>query len=336
MLRYSPEQAAALNQQRHAFNVRQAALAAAAGIRAIGNQGLVGNASPLPLNVWGMWDKEGIEVQRDQLTVFNDLAASVDFPMPIGKLIHYFQTVSDSGQAHTSLDGRSKGRTDQPVIDYFGTPLPIIDSPFSYGWRQVEAAMTEGVQLDPAARRNSMHKVARQLELQTLNGDASIVVSGQPLYGLTNHPKRNTRSTGVTLASATGAQWVAEFNATIALLTAKNFFRPVTFYVNWANWRYAQTTDYSSATPFEGTIAKRILQDPMVKEVIPASNVAANTLIGVVKDRNVIQVLNGMPMSTRPQFRANPEDDYEFVTMAAAALEIKFDANNDCGIAHSS
>jgi len=46
-------------------------------------------------------------------------------------------------------------------------------------------------------------------------------------------------------------------------------------------------------------------------------------------------VLNGMPMSFRAKFRANPEDDYVFQVLAAAALEIKFDAEGNSGVAHS-
>jgi hypothetical protein len=38
---------------------------------------LVGNASVLPKDVWGEWDRSAITVQRDVLSVFNDLAASV-------------------------------------------------------------------------------------------------------------------------------------------------------------------------------------------------------------------------------------------------------------------
>lgn len=336
MLRFTPEQAAAQNAQRAAWNVNQARIAEQHGIKAIGNAGMIGNASPLPLNVWGMWDKDGITIQRDVLSVFNDLAASVSFPMPIGKLIHYFQLISDSGQVNTSLDGRSKARTDQPTIDYAGTPVPILDTSYFYGWRQMESAMSEGVQLDPAARANALYKIAQRLELQTINGNANINVGGTPLYGLTNHPRRSTRATGVTLAAATGVQWVTEMNATVNLLIAKNFYRPATVYMNFATWRYAQTTDYSAATPFGGTIADRILKDGMIKEVIPASSVPANTIIAVVKDRQVVQILNGMPITNAPQFRANPTDDYDFITMCAAALEIKYDASNQCGVAHSS
>lgn len=296
---------------------------------------MLGNASPLPRDVWGEWDREGIEVQREVLAVFGDLAASVGMPMPIGKLVHYFQQISDSGEVNVSMDGRSKARTDQATITYQGTPLPIVDSTFSFGWRQMEAAATEGYQLDGASRRNAMFKVAEKLENIALVGDASIVVGGDQLYGLTNHPKRETRSTGNTLASCTGAQWQTEVNATIKLLHNNNFRVPATLYVNWDDWFYATQTDYSTQYPNK-TIAQRVLENGGVREVIPASNVAANTIIAVVKDRRVLQVLNGMPMSTRQQFRANPEDDFNFVTMAAQALEIKYDAEDNCGIAHSS
>ncbi|MDZ7906193.1 MAG: major capsid protein [Cypionkella sp.] len=336
MLLFTNEQQAAINTNRSAFNRSQAAMAERHRIQPVGNGAFVGNASPLPKDVWGEWDREGIEVQRNVLSVFNDLAASVSVPMPIGKLVHYFQTISDSGQVNTSLDGRSKARLDQPKIDYFGTPVPILDSTFGFGWRQIEAARTEGVSLDVAAARNAMFKVAQQLELQTLNGNAAMVVGANPLYGLTNHPRRNTRSTGVALNAATGAQWVSEMNATLALLHADNFFVPATVYMNWATWRYAQATDYSTTLSPGKSIAQRIMEDPMIAAVVPASNVAANTILAVVKNRSTVQVLNAMPMTTRAQFRANPEDDYNFVTMAAAALEIKFDANQNCGIAHSS
>lgn len=69
--------------------------------------------------------------------------------------------------------------------------------------------------------------------------------------------------------------------------------------------------------------------------MVPSSRVAADEIIALIKDRRVVQVLNGMPLTTRAQFRANPEDEYNFVTMAAASVEIKFDANGKCGIAHS-
>jgi uncharacterized linocin/CFP29 family protein len=329
MLRFTPEQQAFLLANRRAFNERQTVIG-----QMLGNTSLIGNASPLPKDVWGAWDREALDVQRQVLAVFNDLAASVATPMPIGKLVHHFQTVSDSGNVNVSLDGRSKARTDQPVIEYHGTPLPIIDSTFSYGWRQIEAARSEGFQLDSAARMNAMFKVAEKLEMIALDGDASVVVGTSPLYGLRTHPRRNTRSTGVTLNGATGAQWLAEIVATLKLLHADNFKVPATIYLNWDDWFYATSTELTTGYP--KTIAQRVLELGGVREIIPADKVAANEIIALVKDRRTVQVLNGMPMSTRAQFRANPEDDYDFVTMAAASVEVKFDAEQNCGLAHSS
>lgn len=329
MLKFTKEQQALILANRRGFNANQRAMAAAL------NGTMLGNATVLPKDVWGEWDREAVQIQRDLLVVFNDLAASVSTPMNIGKLVHYFQTVSDSGDVNISLDGRSKARTDQPVIDYEGTPLPIWDSTFSFGWRQMLAAESEGFQLDSAARVNAARKVAEKAESLVLDGDTQIVVNGVTMYGLRTNPHRNTRSTGVTLNGATGAQWLSEINATLAMLYADNFYAPATLYVNWGDWRYATSTDYSTAYAGK-TIAQRVMEDSGIAQIIPASKIDANEIIGVVKNKGVLQLLNGMPMATRAQFRANPEDDYNFVTMMAAALEIKHDSAGNCGVVHSS
>lgn len=332
MLRFTQDQERVILANRRMFNQRQESMAQSFGLT--NGAGLVGNALAIPRDVWGEWDREGISVQRQTMTVFNDLAAAVSAPMAIGKVVHYFQTISDSGDVNVSLDGRSKARTDKPTFDYHGTPIPVIDSAFGFGWREVEAARTEGFMLDDAGRMNSMYKVSKQLETGALDGFANINVNGSPSYGLRTHPKRNTRATGVALNGATGAEWVAEFTATLKLLHGANFKAPATIYVNWDDWFYAGSTEFTSGYPKK--IAQAIMEIPGVKEVVPSDTVNANEIIPVIKDRRVVKVLNGMPMATRAQFRANPEDDYDFVTMAAAALEIKFDAEDNCGIAHSS
>lgn len=328
MLRYTEQQQQLVVSARRLFNQRQRAMAEAYGST------FLGNASPLPKDVWGQWDREAISIQRSILAIFNDIAAAAQKPMPIGKLVHYFQTVSDSGEVNTSIDGRSKARTDQPTIDYFGTPLPIIDTGFSFSWRQMAAAETEGYALDSAARDNANRRIAEKLENATLYGYSGIVVAGAPSYGLLNHPKRATRTTGVTLNAATGAQWVTEITALLKKLHDANFKVPATIYLNFNDWFYAASNEFVAGYP--KTILSRIMEIPMVKEIIPSDSMPAQNMVALVKDRRVVEVLNGMPISTRAKFRANPEDDFDFTVIAAAALEIKFDALNQCGIAHSS
>lgn len=300
-----------------------------------GNELLMGNALPVPKDVWGVWDREAVEIQRDVLAVYNDLATSLSMNMPLGKLVHHFQTVSDSGEVNVSLDGRGKGKTDTTVVDYHGTPLPIIDSPFSFGWRQMLAAQTEGYSIDTAASNNATRKVAEKLEDIMLVGDSSIVVGGDQLYGLTNHPNRNTRSTGVTLNGATGKEWEDEVRATLQVLHGDNFRTDVTLYLNWDDYFYASTTEYSTLYASK-SILQKVMEMAGVGAIVPASKVTANSIIGLVKRREVVQVLNGMPVTNRALTRLNPEDDYNFLIMAAAALEIKYDAEGQCGLVVSS
>jgi len=329
MLRFTKEQILFINETRKAHGNSHAAMQATHG-----RQIIIGNAAPLPKDVWATWDRDAIEIQRDVLSVFNDLSASLSKPMPIGKLLHYFQQVGDSGEVNVSLDGRSEARTDQPEYAYVGTPIPFYDTTFKFGWRQMLAAQSEGYSIDTPARANGLRKIAEKMEDVTLNGESKIVVSGMPLYGLLNHPSRNTRSTGSTLATTTGANWKAEVIATMKLLQADNFYGDVTFYVNWGDWFYASNTDYTANYP--KTIAKALMEIGGIAGFVPSSKVPANTIIAIIKRRDVAEVLNSMPITTLPRFRANLEDDYVFKIMAATALELKYDANGQMGLAVSS
>lgn len=329
MLRFSPEQQAAVIANRRTMAAQAALLANQ--LAATGE--IIGNALSLPRDVWGEWDTEAVQIQRQEMLIFNDLAATLARPMPIGKLIHYFKTVSDSGSVNVSLDGRSKANLDKPVFDYQGTPVPIIDSTFGFGWREMAAAQSEGFAMDDAGRVNATDKVAKKLESLALDGDVNIVVGGQPLYGMRTHPNRKTRTTGQPMSGATGAQWLAEITATVKLLRDANIWAPVTVYLNAADWFYASNTDY--ATGYPKTIAQRIREIEGIAAILPAPTLAPGQIIAFVKDRRVIQVLNAMPVTTRAQFRANPEDDYNFVTLAAAAVEMKPDAEGNLAVAVS-
>ncbi|GLY59662.1 hypothetical protein Pcaca05_05200 [Pectobacterium carotovorum subsp. carotovorum] len=336
MLKFTKEQQALILNARRRWDTMQRNMAVQHGFavndangRFIAFNELEGNASVLPRDVWGEWDRTAITIQRDVLAVFNDLAASVSRPMPLGKIIHYFMTLSDSGDVNVSLDGRGKAKTDQPVMAYEGTPLPIFDSELSFGWRQMLAAQTEGYSLDSDAIPNHQRKIAEKLEDLVLNGDSSVNVGGSTIYGLRNAPYRATGTHGLDLNGATGAQWVAAIKNLISLLHAKNFYAPVTIYLNYSDWFYTTTTDYVANYP--KTIFTRIMEIPGVQALIPASRVPANELLGVVKRPDVVQILNGMPMTIRPKVRQNPEDDYVFTVLAAAAPQFKHDHIGQAG-----
>lgn len=338
MLKFTKEQADWVINNRRKFNKAQKKLAAETGLPedlyGLNVNQLEGNASPLPKDAWGLWDRQFVEIQRDVLAVFSDLSSN-SLGMPIGKLVHHFAQMSDAGSTNISLDGQSEAKADSAVISYHGTPVPIIDSVMKLGWRQVAAAQSDGVSLAPDMIGNHQRKIAEKLEDLALNGDSKIKVGSDSLYGLRNHPKRNTRSTGVALKGASGANWVTEVVGLIEVLHSKNFYSPVTIYLNYSDWFYASSTDYSTQYGNK-KILQALKEIEGVAAIIPASRVPANEMIGVCKRSDVVQVLSAMPPTTRPKTRLDAEDDYIFKVMAAAAVEIKFDANDQCGVVHSS
>lgn len=321
MLRFSNEQMRYVANARMAFNN--------------GQRQIHGNADGLPADFWKQIDMDVGMVQRDILNVFNDLSSSVAMPMPIGIPVSEFLVASDGGQLNVSMDGISDGTPDTAQYAHFSTPVPIFSSPFRYGWRAVEGASTKGLSLDMAPRDSSLRRVAEGLEDMALNGDSRIVVNGEQLYGLRNHPKRTASTMGVALNGATGPQWVAEVTALIESLHAVNFYAPITIYLNFSDWFYASNTDYSTQYPNK-TILQRVMEIAGVQGIVPASRIPASEMIGVVKRRDVLQILNAMPSSVLPKFRANVHDDYQFVAAAAVGIQIRFDFNDQCGVAHRS
>lgn len=322
MLKFSKAQEALILNERRAYDHAHERMAREFN-------GFMGNAATVPKDVWGEWDREGIEIQRDVLAVFNDLS-SLSKSMNIGKQVHFYQKISDSGEVNISMDGRGKAKTDQPLVDYVGTPIPIIDTTFSFGWRQMAAMQSEGQSLDPAARNNATRKIAEKMEDLVINGDAKIDVGGAKIYGLRTLPARNTGTHALDLNGATGAQWVEAVKDVIEKMQADNFFSPVTIYVNYADWFYASSTDYVANYP--KTILARVLEIPGVAAIVPASKVPTNELLGVCKRSDVVQILSEMPLTVRPLLRLRPEDDYVFSVMAAVSPEFKSDYSGQCGI----
>lgn len=295
---------------------------------------LVGNAAPIGPEAWRRIDDRSTQIMRDVLAVFSRLRAASMTPVSMGDILSYFAQVSDDGEVTTSMDGRQTGRSDQAHVKFVGTPVPIYAAETRFGWRQMATMQKAGMMLDTVSIANKVRKIAEKLEDVALNGDASIVVAGNTLTGLRNHPSRNTASHGLTLATATGAQWDAMIKSAVSLLIGDNAFQPVTFFLNYADWFAMTSTEYSTAYPKK--IISVLREIEQVADFVPASRVPANNVIGIagLAGGEWGSVLEGMSITTRPKARHNTEDDYVYTTMAAAALQLRTDYDGRMPICH--
>lgn len=326
MLKFTPAQELAVNQARESFNQTMTAIAA--------QNSLVGNASHIPLDAWRRVDQRGAMIQRDVLAVFNRLAASNQTPVGVGDIVNFYPQISDSGEVHVSMDGRSEGLADQANVKYVGTPVPVFDSYARMGWRQMETIRKAGGGLDVDTIANHQRKVAEKLEDVVLNGLPSVVVGGSTIYGLRTFPQRSTDTTGLTLKSSTGAQWLAAFEKLINALIGDNAFGRVTVFLNYGDYVYASINEFTSGYP--KTILQRLQEIGQIAEIVPAAKVPANELIGIagLATGEWGSILQAMPLVTRPKARSNPEDDYVFGVLAMAAPQFRADYEGRSQIAH--
>lgn len=332
MLRFTPQQELAVNTARQHFNLTATALAAA--LPAGGELSLVGNASPIPIDAWRRLDGRFAQIQRDVLNVFNRLAAANTTPLSVADLVSYFGQISDSGQVSVTMDGRHTGSADQATVKYVGTPVPAITSEARFGWRQMAVIQKGGGMIDTDTVSNHQRRVAEKLESLVLNGDSSIVVGGATIYGLRTHPQRNTDVHGFDLSATTGANWLAAFQRLINALVADNAFGRVTVFLNYADWVYASINEFTAGYP--KTILQRLREIEQIADIIPASRVPADDLIGIagIETGDWGSILSAMPMATVPKVRQNAQDDYVFQVMAMAAPQLRSDFDGKSPIAH--
>lgn len=328
MLKFSKEQQDKILAARSAFNLRAVAQAANAAMH------IEGNSLAIPLDAWRRIDSRAQLLARSRLPIFNRLAQASTIPVSIADLVSFYPQMGDSGEVLVSMDGRNTAKADAPEMTFAGTPVPILTSNSRIGWRQMEVMRKGGGMFDTAAIGNNQRRIAEKLEDMVLNGLSSINVAGNTIYGLRNLPSRNAFTHGFTLATATGAQWLTMVKQVIAQALGDNQYGQITIFVNQGDYTAADTTDY--AANYSGTILERLRAISQIKEIVPASSLPVNELIGIV-DLDAGEwggILSAMPLTTRPKTRIEPEDDYVFGVIAAAAPQFRSDFAGQSAFIH--
>lgn len=329
LMRFSKEQALTINAIHNNFAINENRLFEqnSAQIALLGNA-----AQQLPKDFFGQWASEGIEVMRDELVIGSalDITRSID----MGLYSDYFMTISDSGDVNKSIDGQSQAKGDQAQFEYHGTPIGITDSTAVFGWKQMKAATNKGFNLTLPTLRNNQRKVAESLELDILNG-SGIKFGDAEGFGFRNAPQRGRVATGVTIQSLDGKGAKAMAVKIMTTLHTKKFFGAVKVFMNYQDFYYLTTTDYSDLYPSKRAIDGFYEALPANSIVIPSANIDVDETITVCNRRDVYEVLNGMPMSTIPTVRHGVMDPYEFRVIASQALQLKYDANGNAGYVHA-
>lgn len=163
-------------------------------------------------------------------------------------------------EAERTMDARSRSEEDAPAYGKDGVPIPIIHKDYRIGHRELAASRRQGTALDTAMAEDAGRVVGELLEQQVLNGWSATFNSNFQMYGLRNHPDRNTYTGG---NWGTGETVKADVLNMIHTLEDDNFFANSTgYWLVLADQQYRHLReDYKPSVDVSMTTEEKVTEE---------------------------------------------------------------------------
>lgn len=316
--------------QRRAFNEQQR------GMRTI-----TGNAAAvIPRDVYVEFDNVTKALARsNNLTMMQDLMPLAR-SLPVGKIEYTYRKASDSGIVQTSVMGQIPGQLDKTAYSYDSAIKVVHQTAFGRGWMEMEGQQSEGFSglIDDQANavRNLQTSIANHFfdgTTDTFNGTTAVGIATSTDVISVDLDASDLNFNFAT--NTTPATIRSKFIALIDKLTITNNVQgQITAYISReieSNFlQFFSTSD----TGF-GTVLDNLKKLPRIADIKVDATLSGNEIVMMVLDTQYIQPLVGMAIATVPLFRANPMDNYNFLTYANVGLAIKSDYNSQKGVLYA-
>lgn len=306
----------------------------AEGFPTVQKRGELSVYSLLRKNEWEELDSAVISMVKLRLNGIQDLRDN-NLVQPLGGLgtmVTQWHVASEKPLATVSMDGRTRGNRDRVDLKLYGVPVPIIHDEYEIGARELEASRRLGDTLDVTEAQASAEAVAETLENMYFNGDATVVVGGATIPGLTT---LSGRLTG-TAASFGGGDFgtisniLPTFTGVLGGMAARRYYGPFGFYLS--NTQYFQMlafyTDGSGQTALQ-----RVLQMPQIKFVKPSDSLADGYLSGVQLTKSVVDLATALDVTNR-EWTSGDEMALHYKVLMAAVPRLKLDYAGYAGVVH--
>lgn len=286
---------------------------------------------------WKQLDEGLIEEGLDRLRFIADLMALglvVPITNAMGTTQFDWEDVSEMEDAVVSLDGLARSDKDTLEFDLSSIPLPITHRDFDINLRRLNASRTRGEALDTTKARVAGRKVAEKLEDVGINGGPTY--GGNAIFGLTNHPDRNTggfdSGTAWSASAKTGAQIILDIGTMKTQLHTEGFYGPFNIYIP-GNTDTKLDEDYTAGYP--KTIRERILSVDSVNAITTLDKLTADNVVMVQMTRDVVVLLNGEGIQTI-QWDLYGGFSVGFKAFAIQVPLIRSTQSDKCGVYHMS
>lgn len=336
----------------------------------VNNMGIMSpvfNATSLRKEEWLELDRVVLRAARYRLLAWADLAAANSFGgfNAMSKLVLEHETMADPGAAMVDMTGLTEGRTDSPLFQLQGLPLPITHSDFWYDSRRLAVSRNTGTPLDVTMGEAAGRRVAESVECTTIGITTGLTYGGgnvntnpgygraSSVYGYMNFPDRLTYTS---LTAPTAVGWTASttLNQVLLLkdmLTVQKFYGPFMIYTS-NDWDRYMDGDYilTGGNVATQTLRQRIeaikgisgckrldylfgTAPPTNKGPVPQIDITLKpfTLLFVQMTPDVARAVNGMDITT-VQWESIGGMRLNFKVMCIQVPQLRSDYYGNCGI----
>ncbi len=261
------------------------------------------------------------------------LSKSVD----IGILVAAYRKLGPIDQGETSLSGQVAKKMGNVGASYDGVVIPIYTKAFGREWRAVAGQRAMGYNDLADDQQAAMREVLRLLTENFVNGSPTLNYQGANSPGVKTNPNTLAITLSGSLVTATTyavAQGI--FSAAVNTFRGRENLITAPFNV----YLSPEIEGNLNKTDEPTTIARTWLA--ALREAYPqitfkrSALLVGNQMLFVVPNRQYIQPVTGMAMTTTPIPRATPFDEHQFVSWMASGLLIKSDALGRSGVAFAS
>lgn len=284
---------------------------------------------------WKAFDNVVVDITRENLVAVGEImdrGLVYNLPNALGTLtLEWQEVLDDLVDAEVSMSGLNEATKDRLSFGTRAMPIPIIHKEFFYNLRFLEAARRNGREVETDHAAVATRKVAEKIEGIFFNG-LTIASSQGTIYGLLNHPHRQTISVVGAWATMTGAQIVAELIEMIQAMANVYMAGPYVLFVPLAASGHFGD-DYKAES--DRTIWERIQAIPGINRVVATPKLTGTQALLVQMSSDVIQIIDGM-QPTMVEWETKGGFEFNFKIVAIMLPRIRSTGNQKSGIVHGS
>lgn len=296
---------------------------------------LVTNAT-LRYDEWRTLDDVVVKIAENRLIGFDDLrrfGLIKNIGNAMGTTVLTWNTMSDALTAAISIDPVRKGVNDRPDFETKHIPLPVIHADYTISERVLQESRNRGNGLDVLDAERAARRVAEKLEDMLFGSTSSFTYGGGVIYTYLTHPDKNTFGLAHQW-DGTGATPETILQDVLGMKQASindKYYGPWMLYIP-TTYDTVIDEDYKNTSAgMSQTIRERIMKISGISGIQVVDRLAADTVLLVCMQRDVVDLIDGMPMQNI-EWDSEGGMVHNYKVMTIQVPRIKSDYNSNSGI----